>query len=325
MISSPSASAETTRAGTDRSAPGAVTSSASGRTPATRERSRGRPGGGVEGEPAGTAQRAVGHLDVDQVHRRRADERGAEEAGRAVVDLQRRADLLHPALVEDGDAVTERHRLDLVVGDVDHRRAELGLQVLDLGTHVRPQLRVQVGERLVHEEGPRPPDQRAGQRDALLLPTGQPLRPPVQQRVEPHHPGRLGDPLAHLRLGQALGPQREGEVVAGLQVRVEGVELEHHGDVALGRRQVVDQRAADADVARRLPLESGHGPQRRGLAAARRTEHDEQLAVADGQVHVLHRDRPVGVALVQGGHLDAGHQRRTAPRVTPATRCLRTR
>jgi hypothetical protein len=28
---------------------------------------------------------------------------------------------------------------------------------------------------------------------------------------------------------------------------------------------------------------------------------------------------------VQRGDLDARHQRRTAPRVTPATRCLRTR
>jgi hypothetical protein len=36
-------------------------------------------------------------------------------------------------------------------------------------------------------------------------------------------------------------------------------------------------------------------------------------------------DRPVRVPLVQGGHLDARHQRRTAPSVTPATRCLRTR
>src|SRR5690606_19195544 len=120
-------------------------------------------------------------------------------------------------------------------------------------------------------------------------------------------------------------PQREGEVVAGLEVRVEGVELEDHGDVPLGGRQVVDHRVADGDVAGRLPFQTRDGAQRRRLAAARGAEHDEELAVADGQVDVLDGDRPVRVALVEGGDLDAGHQRRTAPRVTPATRCLRTR
>ena len=204
--------------------------------------------------------------------------------------------------------MTERHRLDLVVGDVDHRRPQLALQVLDLRAHVRPQLRVEVGQRLVHEEGARSPHQGASKRDALLLPAGEPLRSPVQERTEPHHPGGLVDPLAHLRRGQPLGPQRERQVVPGLQVRVEGVELEHHGDVALGGPQVVDQRAADADVARRLPLQAGHGPQRGRLAATRGSQHHEQLAVVDGQVHVLDRDGPVRVALVQG----------SAPRCRPS-------
>ena len=325
MISSPSASAETTRAGTVRSAPGAVTSSASGRTPATSERSRGRPVRRREHEPAGPVQRALRHLHLDEVHRRRADEGGAEQARRAVVDLEGRADLLDAALVEDGDAVPERHRLDLVVGDVDHRRPELGLQVLDLGAHVRTQLRVEVRQRLVHQEGLRPADEGAGQGNALLLAAREALRLAVEQSLELHHPGDLGDALPDLLLGLALGSEREGEVVAGPEVRVERVELEDHGDVALRRRQVVDERPADADVAGGLPLQAGHRPQRGGLAAPGRAEHDEQLAVADRQVHVLDGDRAVRVALVQGGDLDAGHQRRTAPRVTPATRCLRTR
>ena len=74
-----------------------------------------------------------------------------------------------------------------------------------------------------------------------------------------------------------------------------------------------------------LALEPGDGPQRRRLAAPRRPEHHEQLAVGDRQVQALDRDGAVGEALVQPCDLDARHQRRTAPRVTPATRCLRTR
>ena len=49
------------------------------------------------------------------------------EDGRAV-DLVGRAHLLDPALVEDDDAVGERQRLALVVGDVDERRAGLAVR-----------------------------------------------------------------------------------------------------------------------------------------------------------------------------------------------------
>ena len=39
--------------------------------------------------------------------------------GGPLVDLERRADLLELAVLHHGDAVAHRHRLDLVVGDVD--------------------------------------------------------------------------------------------------------------------------------------------------------------------------------------------------------------
>lgn len=155
--------------------------------------------------------------------------------------------------------MSERHRLDLVVRDVDHRCSELRLQVLDLGPHVRAQLRVQVGERLVHEKDLWSSNEGAGQRDALLLPSGQPLRFAVQEGFEPHEPRGLLDACTYLRLGESFGAQREGQVVSGLQVRVERIELEDHRDITLRGRQVVDQRVPDADVARRLTLQTRHG------------------------------------------------------------------
>ena len=54
-----------------------------------------------------------------EVHRRRADEAGDEPVLRVVVELLRRADLLDAAVVHHHHAVGQRHRLDLVVGDVD--------------------------------------------------------------------------------------------------------------------------------------------------------------------------------------------------------------
>ena len=59
----------------------------------------------------------------EQVHGRRAHEVGDEHVGRIVVDLGRRAELLQHAVLQHGDLGGQRHRLDLVVGDVDDGRA----------------------------------------------------------------------------------------------------------------------------------------------------------------------------------------------------------
>jgi hypothetical protein len=53
-------------------------------------------------------------------------------------------ELLQAALVHDGDHVGHRHRLDLVVGDVEGRHAELLLEPLDLDAHLQAQLGVEV-------------------------------------------------------------------------------------------------------------------------------------------------------------------------------------
>ena len=76
-------------------------------------------------------------------------------------------------MVHDRDAVAHRHRLDLVVGDVDGGRADLLLQPLDLAARLHAQLGVEVGERLVHQEHLRVAHERAAERDALLLAAGE--------------------------------------------------------------------------------------------------------------------------------------------------------
>ena len=106
------------------------------------------------------------------------------------------ADLLDLALVHHHDLVGERHRLDLVVGDVDAGDAELLLDAADLGAHLLAQLGVQVGERLVHQQHLRLHHQRARQRHALLLPAGELVGRAVLQ------PGQLHQ-LQHTRHARA--------------------------------------------------------------------------------------------------------------------------
>ena len=65
-------------------------------------------------------------------------------AGR-IVDLSGRADLLKLTILQDCDAGGERHRLDLIMRDIDDRRAGLLMKSLDLHAHVDAQLGVEVG------------------------------------------------------------------------------------------------------------------------------------------------------------------------------------
>jgi hypothetical protein len=70
-------------------------------------------------------------------------------------------------------------------------------------------------------------------------------------------------------------------------MRVERVVLEHHRDVAIHRRQIVDDLVVDQDPSRGDRLEPRHHPQCRRLAAPRRADEDHEFLVVDPEVHVL--------------------------------------
>ena len=126
----------------------------------------------------------------------RADEAGDEARRRVVVEFLRRADLLDAAVVHHHDAVGQRHRLDLVVGDVDRGGADRLVHLLDLGAHLHAQLGVEVGQRLVEQEDLRVAHDGAAHRDALALAAGQRLRLAVQQRRDVEDARGLVDPAA---------------------------------------------------------------------------------------------------------------------------------
>ena len=70
--------------------------------------------------------------------------------------------------------------------------------------------------------------------------------------------------------GEFLEAEPEGHVLEDGHVRIERVVLERHGDVAILGREIVDDLAADHDLARgRLP-EPGDHAQGGAFAAARR-------------------------------------------------------
>ena len=173
----------------------------SGRMP-TRTGVPSAPGAGATGRAGRQRRHAAADGGGDEVHRRGADEAGDEDGGRALVDRERGVDLLGAAFVHHDQPVGEGHRLDLVVGDVEGGGADLALQGLDLQAHLHAELGVEVGERLVEQEGGGAADQRPAHGDALALAAGELARAAGEVGGELEHGGgRLDAGAAGRRRG----------------------------------------------------------------------------------------------------------------------------
>ena len=88
----------------------------------------------------------------EQIHGRRADEAGHEGAGRAVIDLLGRAELLHAPAVHHDHALRQRHGLYLIVGNEQAGDAQLAVQFFNFQPGLRAQFGVQVRQWLVKQE-----------------------------------------------------------------------------------------------------------------------------------------------------------------------------
>ena len=254
---------------------------------------------------------AIGRArDVEQVDR--ADEVGDEHVGRRVVDLLGRAELADLAGAHHGDAIAERQRLVLVVGDEDRRHRDLPLQRLQPHPGPVAQLGVEVGERLVEQQQARRRRQRPGQRDALLLAARQLVRVALGQVAELDELQHLAHPLL---LGRALDPpqpERVADVLGDGHVRPDRVRLEHDAALPLLRRHerlgraVEHDAVADRDAAGVGAVQAGDRPQRRRLPAPARAEQRQQLAGVRLQRDRVERDVIVE-RLRQSGDLQIRH------------------
>ena len=193
----------------------------------------------------------VEQLAAQEVHRRRAEESGHEPVRGMVVDLERAAALLDHAVLHHHDPIAQRHRLFLIVRDVDRGASEPQVQPLDLGAHARRAAsrpgsdsgssnRKRCGSRTIARPSATrcrcPPDSACGLRSSSVR----------MPRIAAARCTRLVD----LRFGDLPQLQRERHVLVHRHVRVERVVLEHHRDVAILGRDVVDHALADPDRAR---------------------------------------------------------------------------
>ena len=173
------------------------------------------------------------------------------------------------------------------------------MQPLDLDPHLRAQFGVEVRQRLVEQKHFRIAHDAAAERDALLLAAGQLLRLARQQFVQAEHARGAVDRGLDLGFGGLLVAQAEGEIVVDAHVLIERVVLEHHRDVAVARRQIVDDPVADPDVAAGDVLEPRDHAQRRRLAAAGRADQRHELLVGDLEIDVLYGVEQRAIMLVE--------------------------
>ena len=204
---------------------------------------------------------------------------GDEGRRRPLVDLDRSADLLDPAVVHHRDPVAHRQRLLLIVGDVDEGDPDLALDPLQLDLEPLAQLQVERPERLVEQQHLRQVDQRPRQRHPLLLPARELRRAPLRL-------GREADPL---ELGAR--PARRSRPSAPSCASARRRRCRRRSGAGRGRssgRRCWSAGGAAAAPSTSAPsirivalarrLEAGDHPQRRRLAAAARPEQGEELA-----------------------------------------------
>ena len=257
------------------------------------------------------AETAVSLLELrhDEVHLGTADEARDEEVGRVLVQLLRLSNLLELAFAQHGHPVAHRHCLHLIVRDVDRGGPDFPLNAGDLSSHLRSQLGVEVRERLVHQEDLGVAHDRPSHRHPLPLASGELPWLALELVAEAEDLRRRLHPLPDLGGRHLAHLERERDVLEDRHVRVEGVVLKHHRDVALARVEAVDDAVPDPNLALGDVLKPGDHPQGGCLAAARRADEDHELAVDNVEREPCERTGSVSVDLADGGERDGGHQR----------------
>ena len=143
------------------------------------------------------------------------------------------------------------------MGHVDGGNSQLVLYFLDHLAHLHAELGVQVAQGFIHQQDAWLDGQGAGQRHALLLPAGKPLGKPVLIFFDFHQTQKLLRPFFYLILRQFPVLETEGNVLFHGQMRENRIVLEHHADVALFWRQIVNLLVVEIKVSALNGVESG--------------------------------------------------------------------
>ena len=223
--------------------------------------------------------------------------------GRRADDFVGRADLDDLAVAHDEDPVTELERLGEVVGDEDHRLADLFVEPDDLVLHVAADQRVERRERLVEHQDRGVAGQCPGEADALLHATGELVGEVVLVAGQADQVDHLLGPVAPLSLALAPHLEAERHVVDHLAVGQQAEVLEDHRHLAppgveqRGVAHAGDVVAIQLDRALGRLDQAGQQADQRRLARAGQAHDHEHLAGRDLERDVADADDVAGLLL----------------------------
>ncbi len=204
-----------------------------------------------------------------------------------VVQVVRIADFEQAAVIHDADGVGEREGFLLVVGHQHGGDAQLALHRADGAAEFFTDLCIQRAERFVQQENLRFVRERTRHGHALLLAARKLARQALVhafQRDELEQFLAAGAPVGGLHAPYA---QREFDVVGHGHVAEQRIVLEHQADATIAGAHVRDVLAMQGDASVIDAGQAGDGPQQGALAAARRAQQDEELALAHLEGNVV--------------------------------------
>src|SRR5579859_6649533 len=198
-----------------------------------------------------------------------------------------RSDLLERTIAEQRDTIGKRHGLVLIVGDKEKSNADFALQRFQFALHLFAKIGVERGERLIEQQELRTINQRASERDALLLPAAEGRGPRIGEAAHLHHAQSLFHAAGDFRFWGGLDSQAVRHVFANVQVREERIILKDgvHAALVWGKR--VQALAAHPDFSGRRLLEAGDQPEQRGLARATLTQQREEFTSGNLQRNIF--------------------------------------
>ncbi len=193
----------------------------------------------------------------------------------------------------DDDPVGEEQRLVDVVGDEEDGGAHLLPHAEQQLLHRHPRLRVERGERLVHQHHARPVDEHPGDPHPLLHAARQLARVRVLEAAQPDQVEVGARGALALDTTDAAHLQAELHVAEDGLPREERVLLEDHAAVGAGAG---DARAVHDHAPSGGPHEARHRVEHGGLPAAGRPEQRHELAGLRREVEAAHRLHGMAVA-----------------------------
>ncbi len=190
--------------------------------------------------------------------------------------MVRRADLDEATVREVRDAVAHREGFERVVGDHEHRRRQVVVQLEHERAHVLAERLVESAERFVEQHRARTGDEGAGEGDPLALASRELVHAPRPKAAQLDAFEHLVGPFASFGLGNAANLKRKGDVVEHAHVGEQARVLEDHRHVAALGREVVHRLPVEEDRPAALHRQPAQDVEQRAFTGARSAEHRDE-------------------------------------------------